>query len=133
MYRCESWECIFKYIGFSCPRKLPGKQHCFDLYTFVHIKMKQQCLFLCPKSWVGRVSGCSYLADLQYLDVMLSKWYILTVQAYLWLCENPENSNRKNTIFLIFTPTESLNFSCKIYLNSLKLSNYFFFFSYRGL
>lgn len=103
------------------------------IYTFVHIKMKQQCLILCPKSWMGRVSGGSNLADLKYLDVMLSKLCILAVKAFLWLCENPENSNRKNTIFLIFTPTESLNFSCKIYLNSLKSSNFFFSFSYRGL
>jgi len=43
------------------------------IYKFVHIKIKQQCLFLCPKSSVGRVSGESYLADLKYLDVMLRK------------------------------------------------------------
>lgn len=101
-------------------------------YTFTHIKRKLKCLFLCPKRRVVRVSGGTYLGDLKYLDATLSKRYILAIKSYLWLCENPEKSNRNNVIFfLIFTPTESLNFSCKIYLNSLK-SNYFLF-SYRGL
>lgn len=69
------------------------------IYTFAHINMKRQCLLLCPKRWIGRDSGGTYLEDLKYLDVMLSKQYILAVKAYLQLCENPENSNRKNITF----------------------------------
>lgn len=94
--------------------------------TFLHIKINQQCFILCPESWKGGVSGGSYLGDLKYLEEMVSKLYILAIKVFWWLGESPENSNTNN-IFLIFSPAESLNFSWKTYLNSLKSLSYLFF------
>lgn len=94
--------------------------------TFLHIKINQQCFILCPAGWKGGVSGGSHLGDLKDLEETVSKLYILAIKVFWWLGESPENSN-SNNIFLIFSAAESLNFSWKIYLNSLKSLSYLFF------